>query len=146
MRPYSQSFTLILGWLWLFLGAVALHAQEVDSPPAMEVSAELAQKYPLKSHHAKLSFGCLDCHTNQGSNLANLKRLKDDDCLSCHQSRDKMASRLAFMELKKASPHNSIHDGKRLHCDECHMEHHPSVNMCSECHEREVPLWMGETP
>ncbi|MBE3021730.1 cytochrome c3 family protein [Campylobacter sp. 7477a] len=110
------------------------------------VSDELRAKHTLKPHHEHLAFDCIDCHTNQGDDPSKFKNIKDEGCLSCHGTKKLLAQRLKFMDTLKANPHNSVHDGPTLYCDECHFEHKPSINMCSECHEHEVPQWMGVTP
>ncbi|ASM37254.1 cytochrome c3 family protein [Campylobacter sputorum] len=107
---------------------------------------ELVEKYPIKPHHAKFYFDCMHCHTNQGDNPEKFKNPGDKGCLSCHKSKEHMAQRTKFMDTLKANPHNSVHDGPNLYCDECHMEHKKSVNMCDECHEAEVKHWMKVTP
>lgn len=111
------------------------------------VSDELRSKYQSKPHHEHLSFDCVDCHFGQGDDPSKFKAIGDAGCLSCHKDKKILAQRLQFMDTLKANPHNSVHDGPTLYCDECHFEHKPSVNMCSECHEHEVPQWMnGVTP
>ncbi|MFT7005065.1 MAG: hypothetical protein ACJAWW_002434 [Sulfurimonas sp.] len=112
------------------------------------VTLEQAKKYSMKTEHAKLSLECVFCHVDQGEDASNFEAPEEDACLSCHKSKQYLAERLSFMDTHKANPHNSIHDGPNLYCDECHREHKPSVNMCSECHEKEIKnnLWMKETP
>ncbi|BCX78729.1 cytochrome c3 family protein [Campylobacter sp. 19-13652] len=109
-------------------------------------SDELSVKYPLKPHHEHLALGCADCHENQGDEPSKFKAIGDKGCLSCHKSKKLLAKRLEFMDVLKANPHNSVHDGPTLYCDECHNEHKESTNMCLECHEHEVKEWMGVTP
>ena len=93
-----------------------------------------------------MSFDCVDCHINQGSDPSKFKSIGDKGCISCHGDKKQLALRLKFMDTLKANPHNSVHDGPTLYCDECHNEHKASTNMCTECHEHEVPQWMGVTP
>ncbi|CAD7289232.1 cytochrome c3 family protein [Campylobacter suis] len=110
------------------------------------ISDELRQKHKIKPHHEHLAFDCIDCHEGQGDDPSKFKAIGDKGCLSCHKSKAFMAQRLKFMDTLKANPHNSVHDGPTLYCDECHFEHKQSTNMCTECHEHEVPQWMGVTP
>ncbi|CAD7288167.1 hypothetical protein LMG7974_00867 [Campylobacter majalis] len=110
------------------------------------ITDEMRVKYPIKSHHEHLAFDCVDCHVNQGDDPSKFKNIGDNGCMSCHKSKQFMAKRLKFMDTLKANPHNSVHDGPTLYCDECHFEHQQSTNMCIECHEHEVPQWMGVTP
>lgn len=42
------------------------------------------------------------------------------------------------MDALHVNPHNSIHDGPKLYCDECHFEHKKSENMCLSCHSNDV--------
>ncbi|MDO5046399.1 MAG: cytochrome c3 family protein [Campylobacter sp.] len=110
------------------------------------MTKELLEKYPIKDHHSVLMFNCLNCHADQGDDPQKFKDPGERSCLACHKSKKYMAERLAYMDLLKANPHNSVHDGPNLYCDECHREHKESVNMCDECHEREVKQWMRKTP
>lgn len=112
----------------------------------LEISDELRAKHKIKPHHAKLHFDCIHCHDNQGSDPVKFKNPGDEGCLSCHKSKKYMAKRTGFMDTLKANPHNSVHDGPNLYCDECHMEHSKPINMCDECHEAEVKQWMRPTP
>jgi hypothetical protein len=114
----------------------------------LHVSSELKAKYPLKSHHADLSLECVYCHEGQGKDPSKFEDPDETACLSCHKSKDYLAQRLAFMDTIKANPHNSVHDGKNLYCDECHHEHEPSENMCAQCHEKEIKtnIWMRKVP
>ncbi|MBE3606721.1 cytochrome c3 family protein, partial [Campylobacter sp. RM13119] len=89
------------------------------------MSDELKAKYKLKPHHEHLAFDCIDCHTNQGDDPSKFKNIKDEGCLSCHGTKKLLAQRLKFMDTLKANPHNSVHDGPTLYCDECHFEHKP---------------------
>ena len=141
--------TLFSIGVFLFLSAISLIGSEAAStPPAKEVqvSAELKEKFPIKPHHAKLSFKCTDCHENQGDNPENFKLIGDEGCLSCHKSKVYLAERLKFMDALHVNPHNSIHDGPKLYCDECHFEHKKSDNMCLSCHSNDVKIWMRPTP
>lgn len=119
---------------------------KITSLADLNVTDELRAKHPLKPHHEKLSFTCLDCHEGQGNDASKFKSIGDKGCISCHGDKKKIAKRLEYMDLLKANPHNSVHDGPTLYCDECHNEHKKSTNMCTECHEHEVPQWMGVTP
>lgn len=138
---------LAVAGFFLVLGMIALVGGESSSPlKPVIIAPELREEYPLKSHHAKLSLECVFCHEGQGDNPREFKMIGDEGCLSCHQSKVHMAERLAFMDKLHVNPHNSIHDGPTLYCDECHNEHKPSTNMCTECHEHDIDLWMRPTP
>nr|WP_241517589.1 cytochrome c3 family protein [Campylobacter blaseri] len=112
----------------------------------VEITKEMEQKYPIKAHHSQIGLSCFDCHENQGNDPFKFKNIGDKGCISCHGDKKRVAKRLQYMDMLKANPHNSVHDGPTLYCDECHYEHKKSTNMCLECHEHEVPRWMGVTP
>lgn len=114
----------------------------------IKITPELEQKFPVKAAHAKLSLSCVFCHEQQGNDPEEWESVEEDTCLTCHKSKEYLADRLAFMDTLKANPHNSIHDGPNLSCDECHNEHIPSENMCAECHEKEIKenIWMRKMP
>ncbi|MBN1839240.1 MAG: cytochrome c3 family protein [Campylobacterales bacterium] len=146
MRSKKTLFSI---GVFLLLSAMSLIGSEAATPsPAKEIpiSAEMKEKFPIKAHHAKLSLKCTDCHENQGDNPENFKLIGDEGCLSCHKSKVYLAERLKFMDTLHVNPHNSIHDGPKLYCDECHFEHQKSDNMCLSCHSNDVKLWMRETP
>ena len=127
---------------------VSSPAKEVKQETKIVVTKEMEKKYPLKPIHGSLVLECVFCHEGQGNNAEDFEAPEETACLSCHKSKEYLAKRLNFMDSLKANPHNSVHDGPNLYCDECHREHKPSVNMCIECHEKEVKtnMWMRQTP
>lgn len=145
MNKILKKFTISLFILFLLCLTTWASDKELAHDKIRQIQ-ELEKRFPIKPHHKKLLFNCEACHEDQGADPLKYKNIGDKGCLSCHKSKEYLADRLKFMDLLKANPHNSIHDGPNLYCDECHMEHKKSINMCSECHENEVPLWMGETP
>lgn len=139
--------TLIVIGLSLFFCLMYLFADgNVSVAKKVETTPELVKEYPSKPHHAALSLECIHCHEGQGDNPKEFETPGDKGCLSCHKDKHYLADRLKFMDQLKVNPHNSIHDGPTLFCDECHNEHKPSVNMCIECHEHDIKLWMKATP
>lgn len=137
---YSIGFFLFFGVMLLFANNESSEAEKISITP------ELKKEYPMKSHHAELSLECIHCHEGQGNDPEEFTTPGDEGCLSCHKTKQFLADRLKFMDELKVNPHNSIHDGPNLFCDECHNEHKPSINMCSECHEHDIKLWMKDTP
>lgn len=140
----SLCFTLLP--LTLKSGEVTSSSPDLKGREALKMTQEFKEKYPLKRIHAKLSLECIFCHEGQGNNPEAFKAVREKTCLECHSSKEKIAQRLDF--IGKPNPHNSIHDGTRLSCDECHNEHKESTNMCAECHEKEIAtnMWMRKTP
>lgn len=140
----------ILAVTSLLAGAINAPAPESSSTSAKEIiiTPEMEKQFPSKDHHAKLSLACIACHDGQGADPQEFTTPGDEGCLSCHKSKEYLAERLKFMDRLHVNPHNSIHDGPTLYCDECHYEHQPSVNMCSDCHEKEIEtnIWMRKTP
>lgn len=135
---FATIFLLTLISLWALNNKPA--PKEVE--PQIKITDELRKKYPIKPHHQKISLRCTDCHENQGNDPEKFEFIDDEGCLSCHGSKEKIAKRTGYKDLFHTNPHNSYHDGPTLNCDECHHVHEPSVNMCIECHEKEVPKWM----
>jgi len=82
---------------------------KITSLVDLNVTDELRAKHPLKPHHEKLSFTCLDCHEGQGNDASKFKSIGDKGCISCHGDKKKIAKRLEYMDLLKANPHNSVH-------------------------------------
>lgn len=152
-----KNIVKVMGGITILLLTAYLFANEKEDkvlpfPQTEEkmvtVTPEQKQKYPLKKVHASLSLECVFCHKNQGDDPEHFEAVEEEACLSCHKTKVYLAKRLSFMDVHKANPHNSVHDGPNLYCDECHREHEPSVNMCSECHQKEIEnkIWMKETP
>lgn len=138
---------LILGFFSLFFVIVLFAGDNTNKlSPQIKITPELQKKFPIKKYHAKLSLECTDCHEGQGRYPNKFELIGDEGCLSCHKSKQYLAERLKFMDVTHTNPHNSIHDGPRLYCDECHNEHKESTNMCLECHSNDVKDWMRTTP
>ncbi|CZE48117.1 cytochrome c3 family protein [Campylobacter geochelonis] len=96
------------------------------------------QTYALKNAHKDAKLQCFHCH--EGTDIKEYKEVKTDTCLTCHESKEKVAKRLYFLGEK--NPHNSVHDGANLSCHVCHNSHKPSFNMCNDCHN--TKNWMRE--
>lgn len=139
----------ILGFFFIFSVIYLFGSnQGTTTPEQISVTPELRKEFPIKSHHEALSLDCVHCHEGQGHNPKEFQATGDEACLSCHKDKKSLAQRLEFMDVLHVNPHNSIHDGPNLFCDECHNEHQPSINMCAECHEKEIEhkVWMKDTP
>ena len=80
--------------------AEALGAK-ITSLVDLNVTDELRAKHPLKPHHEKLSFTCLDCHEGQGNDASKFKSIGDKGCMSCHG--DKKKKKFKFGKLKYRS-------------------------------------------
>ncbi|PSU35870.1 cytochrome c3 family protein [Photobacterium lutimaris] len=129
---------VLLSILTLLVMSVAPELYASDEPDW----TSLADEYTLKPHHKALKFECVMCH--QGNDPEEYEPLETENCLSCHGSAKKVADRLQFMDKNHTNPHNSFHDGYSLDCYECHSEHEPSTNLCSDCHK--TTSWMGKVP
>lgn len=136
----------VLGFFFIFSVIYLFGGSGNTTSSQIFVTPELKKEFPMKSHHDSLSLECIHCHTGQGDDPKEFQTPGDEGCLSCHKNKEFLANRLVFMDDLHVNPHNSIHDGPNLFCDECHNEHKPSINMCAECHEHDVEIWMKETP
>jgi len=118
----SKKTLLALGFFLIFGVMSLLIGSEATPPsPVIKITPELKEKFPLKPHHEKLSFKCVDCHAEQGDDPENFKAIDDKGCLSCHKTKQYLADRLKFIDALHVNTHNSIHDGRKLSCDECHF-------------------------
>jgi hypothetical protein len=88
----------------------------------------LRGKIPLGHIHFLNGVSCTECHNS----LKEARPLATDDCLGCHESREKMAEATSALD---PNPHNSPHYGTSLDCDLCHRQHGRSENFCAQCHE-----------
>lgn len=154
MNKRVKAGTVFFFLLSMTLFLSTMNAEDVKSSAlskqtkTLQISSEQKAKYPLKSYHAILSLQCIYCHEGQEKDVSEFEDPEETACLSCHKNKEYLAERLAFMDTLKANPHNSVHDGKNLSCDECHHEHQPSENMCAQCHEKEIKtnIWMRKVP
>lgn len=142
----NKKTLLTIGFFFIFSVVFLFGDSTTTVSEQIKITPELRKEFPIKPAHSKLSFDCVYCHEGQGNNPKEFTMPGDKGCLSCHKSKIYLAERLKFMDNLHVNPHNSIHDGPRLYCDECHNEHKPSINMCAECHEHDVKIWMKETP
>lgn len=136
----------VIGTLLIFSVLLLFGGANQAPPEEIVITQDIKNEFPIKAHHEELSFKCIFCHEGQGDEPKEFFAPGDEACLSCHKSKEFMAKRLKFMDKLHVNPHNSIHDGPILFCDECHLEHQPSTNMCIECHENDIKIWMKDTP
>lgn len=132
MKTYNMPILLLL-----LMGGVILLVLNANEPKTYVTDVNNS-KYPIKSYHQELQLDCKNCH-GEGPE-EDYEELEDEQCLSCHKSKEYLAERISFMEKDQTSPHNSYHDGTTLSCYECHRSHEKSVNMCADCHN--VETWM----
>jgi hypothetical protein len=98
--------------------------------------AASAQERTNKSYHKKLAGKCAECHAESAPKTVD-KLL----CAQCHGTPEDMAKLTAALKVR--NPHTSIHFGTSLPCEECHKEHKPSYNYCTEaCHR----TWPNKIP
>ncbi|WP_394130786.1 cytochrome c3 family protein [Shewanella maritima] len=89
-----------------------------------------AQAVEIRDHHKEMiGKDCKACHDN------GIKQYPSDQaCLQCHDV-DELAKQTARSEEDKwQNPHNNLHYGKELPCQECHSEHETKQPMCNNCH------------
>ncbi|MGX9462283.1 cytochrome c3 family protein [Shewanella sp. A14] len=80
-------------------------------------------------HKDVIGKDCKTCHDN------GIKQFPSDQaCLQCHDVDDLAKQTARSEEDKWQNPHNNLHYGKDLPCQECHGEHTPKKPLCSNCH------------
>jgi len=89
-----------------------------------------AQAVEVRDHHKEvIGKDCKTCHDN------GIKQFPSDQaCLQCHDVDDLAEQTARSEEDKWQNPHNNLHYGKELPCQECHGEHEPKKPLCSNCH------------
>ena len=90
-------------------------------------STRLTNKMPLSHTHRLGGVSCTDCH----GEVKPEKPAPTDKCVSCHEI-EKLVN--LTREVEDANPHDSLHYGPDLDCDECHHIHRESDNQCAQCH------------
>ncbi len=86
---------------------------------------------PLADRHQARGVSCEACHKTVAPTAAPASsKLATQQCLSCHESYEKLASRT---NKERHNPHMS-HEGK-IPCNDCHKSHQASVDYCAECHQ-----------
>lgn len=134
MKAYNTPILLLL-----LMGGVILLVLNASQDKTYVVDVNsTTKKYPIKSYHKAIQLECKNCHGDMPKE--DYEELEDEQCISCHKSKEYLAKRLSFMEKDETSPHNSYHDGTNLSCYECHRSHEESINMCADCHN--VETWM----
>jgi hypothetical protein len=74
--------------------------------------------------HKTHGIECEGCHKDKDKTLFDYKQ-----CLSCHESYEKVAERTKKLER---NPHKSHYHN--LPCTTCHHGHKPDENFCAPCH------------
>jgi DnaJ-class molecular chaperone len=100
-----KNFNIILGLVLLGLTSLSVQSAEIRD-----------------YHKDVIGNDCKTCHDNGISQFPS-----DESCLQCH---DVARSE----EDKWQNPHNNLHYGKEVPCQECHGEHTPKEPLCSNCH------------
>ena len=108
MKKFNIVLALVLG------GLVSLSAQAIEQ---------------RAWHKDVIGKDCKVCHDN------GIKQFpSDQSCLQCHDV-DELAKKTARSEEDKwQNPHNNLHYGKDLPCQECHSEHKTKEPLCSSSH------------
>ncbi|OEG73753.1 cytochrome C [Shewanella colwelliana] len=108
MKKFNIVLALVLG------GLVSLSAQAIEQ---------------RAWHKDVIGKDCKVCHDN------GIKQFPSDQaCLQCHDVDDLAEQTARSEEAKWQNPHNNLHYGKDLPCQECHGEHKPKKPLCSNCH------------
>ncbi|TKB54962.1 cytochrome c3 family protein [Ferrimonas aestuarii] len=101
---------------------------------ALAISLPATALDKREHHEAVYEMGCDTCH-DQGVG----KFPSDEACYQCHDA-DKTAE-MTKREGKyaKQNPHDSMHYGKDVPCQECHSEHSHKQALCQDCHTFKYP-------
>lgn len=108
------------------LAAVTAFALMTSSTFAADVSV-------LADRHAKLGVKCEQCHSVQMP--AAGAKVKNQSCLTCHQSYDALAKKT---EKLNPNPHRT-HLGN-VRCSDCHSGHVQARLMCNDCHKFDLKV------
>jgi len=90
------------------------------------------QAVEIRDYHKDvIGNDCKTCHDNGISQFPS-----DESCLQCHNVDDLAKQTMpANEEDKWQNPHNNLHYGKDVPCQECHGEHTPKKQpLCNSCH------------
>ncbi|MDO6613225.1 cytochrome c3 family protein [Shewanella sp. 1_MG-2023] len=94
------------------------------------LSSATVQAVEIRAYHQDvIGKDCKACHDN------GIKQFPSDQaCQQCHDV-DELAETTARSEEDKwQNPHNNLHYGKELPCQECHGEHKAKEPICRDCH------------
>ncbi len=109
----NKSFHLVLALGFAIASTLALAAPE---------------KRPLPPHHKRVS--CQSCHGEAQPKIAKKIFCSQE----CHETPAEMAM-LTREKFGIRNPHFSPHWLDTIPCEECHKQHKPPVNYCTEaCH------------
>ncbi|WP_052074617.1 cytochrome c3 family protein [Shewanella mangrovi] len=89
------------------------------------VSIAHAQDFKWQQHHLQQGIKCASCHGNDVK-----AAIKNDTCLSCHGSYEKLGQQTKDMHL---NVHQSPHF-EHLECTACHTSHDQTTAFCQDCH------------
>ncbi|ABI73721.1 MULTISPECIES: cytochrome c3 family protein [Shewanella] len=107
-----KNFNIILGLVLLGLTSLSVQSAEIRD-----------------YHKEVIGKDCKTCHDN------GIKQFpSDQSCLQCHDVDDLAKKTARSEEDKWQNPHNNLHYGKDVPCQECHSEHKTKQPLCSNCH------------
>ncbi len=89
----------------------------------------LEGKLSLSHTHILSGVGCAACHENTDPPEDPGTAL----CLACHGPLETLAAKTA--DVSPTNPHESPHGPPFAECSLCHLQHEPSENFCSTCHD-----------
>jgi fumarate reductase flavoprotein subunit len=84
-----------------------------------------AKSLPTAERHKAYGVKCEDCHGSKDK-----KQFDHKQCLSCHESYEKVAERTKKLAR---NPHKS-HYGE-IECNACHHGHKADEYLCAQCHQ-----------
>lgn len=96
-------------------------------PCAAQAQPPAQDKNFLADKHAALGLDCEACHNNR----PKTKPVKTAQCLSCHESYEKLAERTKKLDHNPHAGHFID-----LECTQCHHGHKASENYCDSCHKK----------
>ena len=82
----------------------------------------------LANRHAQMGVKCEQCHKVKAPKAG--AKVKNEQCLACHQSYDALAKRTKGLS---PNPHKT-HLGN-VRCTDCHSGHQAGKLMCNDCHK-----------
>jgi len=128
----SKQIFLLASFLLVLVAVIGCSSQQVYQSGSNNTGREqtdqasvIATSEMQNNKHSQLGLSCEQCHSEGvGSPVSQ------DQCLSCHQSMEAVATKTVAMEPNPHGPHHY----DTADCTTCHAVHQKSQMMCSTCH------------